>query len=184
MGAACDNLSSFLKCHNLSTPSPQCLPRVLTPCPPLWRGPGLWSPPADPLTPPADQYCPIWPLLFLASIPAESAPFPPALVFRSPRWDRPGTAASAAKSDSFKERRSLATRYTQHGPRDLFACATLFAVPTRGALWEPLAASFNREPRFTQARDINRWPALCSRSGTFMIYLQGSRCKKLSDPKM
>ncbi len=38
--------------------------------------------------------------------------------------------------------------------------------------------------QFTQPTDINRWPALWSRSGTFMIYLQGSQCKKLSDPKM
>lgn len=94
-------------------------------CTSLWCGIGLRSTPADPLTPPADQYCPIWPLLFLATIPAESAPLPPALLFRSPRWDRPGTVVPAAKSDSFKERPSVTTHYTQYDPW-LCVCIKMF----------------------------------------------------------
>lgn len=39
-------------------------------------------------TPPADRLCPIWPLLFLEAIPAESAPllFPPASLGPGPAW--------------------------------------------------------------------------------------------------
>lgn len=48
----------------------------------------LWSPSADPMTSPADQCYPIWPLLFLDATPADSDPFPPASLFRFPLWDQ------------------------------------------------------------------------------------------------
>lgn len=62
----------------------------------------LRSPSADPMTLPADQCSPIWPLLFLYTTPADSDPLPPVFLFRFPLWDLAGTAADTAKSDAFK----------------------------------------------------------------------------------
>lgn len=123
----------------------------------------------------------LWPLLLINTAPSDHFySWPPSLQSQPPSFPLaslgPAWHSSALCQVLTHLKKDTQWRHIIHNMACDCVCYIVCCFPAHCIIWH--------KAQFTQPSDINRWPALWSRPGTFMIYLQGSQCKKLSDPKM